>query len=330
MKDNNYSKIIYLRFLVIIAILGGIFFSNVKREPVIENSILYYFEKSIYNECIIQIEGNYLLDFEFEKLNNELYLTLKNTKVSPEICINPSKYLIKIINTKLGGNSSLKLVFTLSKSAFYDVRVKNYGKTISITFRDSYPRALFNKTIIIDPGHGAFSEYGYDCGAIGYSGLLESGLNLKIAIKLKELLEERGAKVILTRDKEFYQNTPLHEQRIFTINDSKGNLFVSIHQNFAKESRDIRGAEIYYCNYEFENLSLIMLDNFCKTTKIPPRRICKEDREIIKEVVNMPAIIVECAFMSNPEDETYLQKANNYEIMAYGIQNGIIKYFENE
>lgn len=320
----------YFKLPIIILIFGSAFLFNIQREPIIENSILAYLEESIDNEHIIKIEGKYPLDFEFEPSNDLLCLTLKRTKASSEVRIIPSEYLTKIINSKQKDSSLLKFVFNLSISSFYDVRVKNYGKTIHITFRDSYPRALFNKTIVIDPGHGAFSEYGYDCGAIGYSGIFESELNLKIALKLKDLLEERGAKVILTRDKESYQYTPLHEQRICIINDSKGDLFVSIHQNFTEVSRDIRGTEIYYCKDELESLASIMLDNFCKSTKLPPRRICKEDREIIKEVINMPAVIIECAFMSNSEDEAFLQKANNFEIMAYGIKNGIIKYFENQ
>jgi N-acetylmuramoyl-L-alanine amidase len=73
-----------------------------------------------------------------------------------------------------------------------------------------------------------------------------------------------------------------------------------------------------------------MLTDFCKTTGIPSRRICFEERDIIKEVVRIPAIVFECAFVSNPEDEAFLCKDNNLEIIAYGIQNGIIKYFEND
>lgn len=319
-------------FFTTIIVFGFVFFLNIKREPIIENSILSYSEKSIDDEYLIKIRGNYPLDFDFEQLNNELYLTLKKTSVPTEFSINSSEYLLRkeIINDKVGNNSSLILVFSLSNLPFYDVRVENYGKLITITFRDSFPRALFNKTIVIDPGHGAFSEYGYDCGAIGYSGLFESEPNLKVALKLKEFLERRGAKVILTRDQESYKNTPLQEQRIRIINDSMGNIFISIHQNYAEENRDIRGTEIYYCNDKLKNLASIMLNNFCQSTGIPPRRICEEDREIIKEVINIPAIIVECAFLSNPEDEAFLKKENNYELMAYGIQNGIIKYFENE
>ena len=92
------------------------------------------------------------------------------------------------------------------------------------------------KIIVLDPGHG-----GQDPGAISVSGKYEKDLTLKMAKETKALLEKRGYKVVLTRDKDFY--IPLRG-RIKKAHEANGDLFISIHADSAK-NKSAKGLSIY-------------------------------------------------------------------------------------
>src|SRR5690606_164370 len=87
-------------------------------------------------------------------------------------------------------------------------------------------RGLANKTICIDPGHGGSAET--DNYRVGPSGEREEWINLRVGLILKELLEDQGAKVVMTRTEDV--QVPLGERAAMAI-DAKADLFVSIHHN---------------------------------------------------------------------------------------------------
>jgi len=121
-------------------------------------------------------------------------------------------------------------------------------------------KSAFNiQTIVVDPGHG-----GKDPGAISCRGLKEKDLNLKIAKFVKEELEARGFKVVLTRDKDVY--IPL-QGRVDVARRNKADVFISIHGN-SNRSRRLRGAEVYYLspnrfNSQERALKLAREEKFC-------------------------------------------------------------------
>lgn len=99
-------------------------------------------------------------------------------------------------------------------------------------------RASFTiKTIVVDPGHG-----GKDPGAISYRGLEEKVLNLKVAKYLKQELEQKGFRVILTRSQDIYLTL---QERVDIAKKHNADLFISIHSN-ANRSRQMKGVEVYY------------------------------------------------------------------------------------
>ena len=116
-----------------------------------------------------------------------------------------------------------------------DVDKANSSQTTEepITAKKTIPA---QKIIVLDPGHG-----GQDPGAISVSGKYEKDLTLKMAKETKVLLEKRGYKVVLTRDKDFY--IPLRG-RIKKAHEANGDLFISIHADSAK-SRSATGLSIY-------------------------------------------------------------------------------------
>ena len=191
------------------------------------------------------------------------------------------------------------------------------------------------KVIVVDAGHGTPDE-----GAESSNGISEAQINLKIALKLQNLLEQSGCTVILTRsdDNGIYdmdKNT-LREKKVSDIknrvkigNKSSADIFVSIHLNKISESQ-------YYgwqCFYKSNNENSKQLANCLQNSlndsieKSNDRVALSIDNVYIIKHVEIPISIVECGFLSNPEEEKELQTDEYQDRLAWGIYNGIIDYF---
>lgn len=192
-----------------------------------------------------------------------------------------------------------------------------------------------NKVIVIDAGHG-----NPDGGAVSKNGISEADINLKIALKLQNLLEQSGATVILTRSDEngIYDanKTKLKEQKVSDIknrvkigNSSSADIFVSIHLNKIPQSQ-YSGWQTFFKNgsEQGEKLATSIQENLNKTIEKENNRVpMKLDNVYIVKNVEIPLTIVECGFLSNEAEERKLQEDDYQDKLAWGIYNGIINYF---
>ena len=191
------------------------------------------------------------------------------------------------------------------------------------------------KTIVVDAGHGVPDE-----GAESSSGTSEAETNLKIALKLQELLEQSGCTVILTRSDEnaIYDidSKSLKQKKISDIhnrvkigNESEADAFVSIHLNKIPQQQ-YDGWQTFY-NAKSEDgrkLAISIQDALGKAVQTENNRVAKSiDNIYIIKHVEIPTTIVECGFLSNPEEEKKLLDNNYQDKLAWGIYNGIINYF---
>ena len=194
-----------------------------------------------------------------------------------------------------------------------------------------------NKTIVIDAGHGSPDE-----GAESSNGTTEAEINLKIALKVQNLLEQTGSTVILTRsnENEIYdlESSTIREKTISDVknrvkigNESSADIFVSIHLNKIPEQQ-------YYgwqCFYNTKNekskiLAEQIQENLNDAIQKENKRIAMNlDTVYIMKKVEIPISIVECGFLSNPEEEKQLQEDEYQNKLAWGIYNGITDYFYN-
>ena len=192
-----------------------------------------------------------------------------------------------------------------------------------------------NKTIVIDAGHGKPDE-----GAQSSRGTTEAETNLKIALKLQNLLEQSGSSVVLTRSDEnaIYDldAKTLKEKKISDIhnrvkigNESSADIFVSIHLNKIPQQQ-YDGWQTFYNmqNAEGKKLAVAIQDNLNKAIDKENNRVAKsiENVYIVKHV-EIPMTIVECGFLSNPEEEKKLLEDEYQNRLAWGIYNGIVDYF---
>ena len=211
--------------------------------------------------------------------------------------------------------------------------------------------------IVVDAGHG-----GHDTGTIGPGGLTEKTLVLDVALRLGKLLENRmGAEVVYTRDDDTF--VPL-ETRTAVANKEQADLFISIHANSSRDP-DARGVETYYLNFtsSADALELAARENAVSeksihelqdlVKKIALKEKIEESREFAADVqqslwstagkgtrnrgvkkapfivligANMPSILAEISFLSNPGDEHKLATPEYRDKIAEALYRGVAKY----
>ena len=194
---------------------------------------------------------------------------------------------------------------------------------------------ISGKTIVIDAGHGKPDE-----GAQSSTGTTEAATNLKIALKLQNLLEQSGTTVILTRSDEnaIYDidAKTLKQKKISDIhnrvkigNESSADLFVSIHLNKIPQQQ-YDGWKTFYKqgSEEGKKLAVSIQNNLNEAIQKENNRVAKTiDNIYIIKHVEIPITTVECGFLSNPTEEKKLLEDEYQNRLAWGIYNGIIDYF---
>ncbi|MDP4093073.1 MAG: N-acetylmuramoyl-L-alanine amidase CwlD [Bacillota bacterium] len=193
------------------------------------------------------------------------------------------------------------------------------------------------KTVIIDAGHG-----GEDPGAVSsYSGIKEKDINLNIAGKLRDTLKEAGYNVIMTRDEDKLVYDP--ETRNITqkryedltrrkkiMDESGADITVSIHMNKFSQTQ-YWGAQVFYPPNSPESLKLAgtiqksIAENVNAENKRQPEM--KKDPIIILKNLKTTTVIVECGFLSNPEEEKLIATDDYQTKISNAIKIGIDKYF---
>ena len=191
------------------------------------------------------------------------------------------------------------------------------------------------KVVIVDAGHGVPDE-----GAEVGDGTTEAQTNLKIALKLQNLLEQSGCIVILTRSDEngIYDldSKTLKQKKVSDIrnrvkigNESSADIFVSIHLNKIPEQKYYGWQTFYNKNSEQgQKLAKRIQSNLNESIQKENKRVAsKIDNIYIINNVEVPTTIVECGFLSNPEEKELLLTDSYQNRLAWGIYNGIIDYF---
>ena len=191
---------------------------------------------------------------------------------------------------------------------------------------------LKNKIIVIDPGHG-----GNDAGAIGPTGVMEKSVTLNVALELEKLLQAEGANVIMTRSTDKTVSPKGAEAsdieelqvRCDVANDVKADIFISIHaDSFTKP--EAKGTTAYYYSQSSDGKGQKLAESIrsalCEQIKTPSRGTKPCNFYVVRHC-DMPATLIELAFISNPEEEQILNSAEGVLKAAQGILDGIEDYF---
>lgn len=180
--------------------------------------------------------------------------------------------------------------------------------------------------IVIDPGHG-----GADPGKVGVNGALEKDINLQMAQKLKAKLEANGIKVQMTREDDTVPNNKKEDmkQRVAMIEKAAPVLVVSIHQNsFSDEAA--KGAQVFYYakSEESETAAQIVQNSLLEFDPSNTRTIKGNTEYYMLKKTSVPIIIVECGFLSNPEEAEMLILNEYQEEITESICIGLLKWLD--
>lgn len=214
----------------------------------------------------------------------------------------------------------------LVMASLYYVNIKVIHQ---VSLQQAFNNSLAGKTIAVDPGHG-----GYDPGAKGPSGTLEKDLNLAIAFKLKAALEQSGAKVVMTREQDVDLVTPGEgtkkfrdlSNRLKIVEENHATLLISIHMN-SFGSR-WRGAQVFYHpkNIKNQELAVAIQEELRLQLNNTNRQALPINSAFLLQEAEIPAVIVEAGFLTNPNEEKLLKDPAYQEKIAQAIIAGIAKY----
>ena len=196
-------------------------------------------------------------------------------------------------------------------------------------------KAGSKEVIVIDPGHG-----GDDPGKVGVGGSLEKDVNLAIAKKLARYMQKSGYTVYMTREgddmltKEGIRSKKMQDltARAEKIKEWDPALVISIHQN-SYPREDIQGAQVFYYKESEEGKKLAETIQDLLRSGLDPgnKRVAKSDMSyfMLKES-KQPIVIVECGFLSNPQEEKKLSEEKYQDTIvrcvAEGVENFLYKW----
>lgn len=196
----------------------------------------------------------------------------------------------------------------------------------------SVPRA---HCIVLDPGHG-----GIDGGATSCTGVLESRLNLEISLRLNDLFHLLGYETVMIRttDTSVYtegntiaaQKLSDLKERVRIVNETTGAILVSIHQNTFSDSR-YSGAQVFYDTAGLgKDLAKQLQQQLISSLDPDSKRQEKKGKGIyLLEHSEKPAVLVECGFLSNPEEEAMLRSERHQQNLCCVIVSAVSCYLQN-
>lgn len=190
--------------------------------------------------------------------------------------------------------------------------------------------------IVLDAGHG-----GLDSGAVGKAGTLEKDVNLSVVLTLREMFRMSGFEVVLTRDKDIsiyddgvvgIRNQKLNDMdnRLKIIQSYPDSIFLCVHQNNYTDPQYFGGQMFYNTNHpDNRTLAQIMQNRFAQLQPGNDREIKLSGEELFLLKTNKnPSLMIECGFLSNPEEEQKLATWEYQQKVAFTIYSGVMEYLD--
>lgn len=228
---------------------------------------------------------------------------------------------------------SLLPIYTVVLTLFFLIGA---GGSKAITVLSESAPVTSRRVMIIDAGHG-----GEDGGTTSCTGVLESKINLEIALKLNDLMHILGIKTVLTRDADVSLHTQGNtiasrkvsdlKERVRIINSTTDAILVSIHQNHFSDSR-YSGAQVFYAPTEGSQNLAELMQNSLKLSLNPGsnRQIKKADNIYLMQNIELPGVLVECGFLSNTREESLLRDPNYQNKLCCVVASCCSRYLHTE
>lgn len=246
-----------------------------------------------------------------------------NVRVSRDLLMT-LKAMSQTLHWRITYDTANELVYIYSPNY---VIPSSLDRPVSI-IEEPESQRLLGKIICLDPGHG-----GNDCGAIGPSGTLEKDNTLAISLLLRDILESNGATVILTRDTDrnvsFPESSAGEElaARVEIATDANADIFISIHNDSFTSNTTVGTTTFHYGDSQSTKLAALVQKNLVTELGTKDRSSRFASFYVIR-YTKMAAILIEVAFISNPEEEVLLSSIDGRIKIAESIFQGIVNYFK--
>ena len=199
--------------------------------------------------------------------------------------------------------------------------------SIFFSFKAHACLALQGKLIIIDAGHG------YKDGGTSYNDILEKDINLKISKLLEQKLASYGASVLMVRnnDEDLSNGAKTHrkkhdfDNRIKIINNSNGDIYLSIHVNYLNDSSYF-GSQVFY-DKNNKRLADIIQKHLNKHLNINRKTLPIPKGTYMYKRLNIPGVLIECGFLSNSHDRNLLVNPIYQQKLVDIICTALIDFF---
>lgn len=298
-------------------IMNIIRFENKFEEMLINDS-------DLKTDIVLNFTGN--VNYEIKKFSypDRLVVDIEGINLAENYYIPEPVGVVKNISISKYNRESeiIRIAFETAEYNDYKIFSLKPDNSINLSFiKEEIEAEGVSDIIVVDAGHG-----GFDPGAIGPSGLEEKKVNLDIALKVEELLNSEGYNVFLTRRDDTFISL---KDRVDKANQLESMLFVSIHTNSAN-SAFFEGTETYIAPDKVASSQLLansLQSKMLAELKRKNRGVKKENFYVIR-YTDMPAALVEVAFLSNPHEESLLASNLFKEKAANAIAQGIIEYIE--
>ncbi len=265
-------------------------------------------------------------DINYDELRKEIEITLPVTATDlPDGIFEIGDQLVRDVSVERGRNDT-KITIRFRRGVVYSVLSRPEEQVIRLQAIRNEVVLPQNTTIVVDAGHG-----GKDPGAVK-GGINERDINLQTSLKLRDALLARGYNVIMTRDTDVFIDL---YSRPRIANENNADLFISLHAN-ATMSSSINGLEILYCPaygsdkkmYEQFPFAEFIYNGILNQTGRTGRGIIKRPELVVLRETEMPAVLVETGYMTNPEELSLVLSDYYQNQVVQGIINGVEQYFK--
>ena len=206
---------------------------------------------------------------------------------------------------------------------YYEAKTQGVSATSYYETERALRKIEIPRLIVIDAGHGDLDSGSEN---LGY---LEKDINLELALKLEEALKEAGYAVVMTRNDDSFLE--LYE-RSDLANETKADLFISIHQNSYMEDSSVNGIEVYYNSEKSTNdeeLAQSIQGGLINETRATDREIRADNGLVVIRETTMPSVLIETAYISNKNELSLITSDNYQDKVIRGIIAGIEEFLNH-
>ncbi|MFM7381641.1 MAG: N-acetylmuramoyl-L-alanine amidase [Microcystaceae cyanobacterium] len=260
---------------------------------------------------------------------NKLSLTLYNTVAQTDTIRLDNDPIIQQLNWQALPQNQIRYNFYFKSPQQWGYDLRYEGSSLILTLR--YPptlttdqNSLQGAVILLDPGHG-----GTEPGAIGPNGYPEKAINLLISQKLAQLLQQRGATVYLTRDRDVTVSLP---ERVNQINTIKPHIALSIHYNSLPDGGDpikTKGVSTFWYQPQSQDLANFLQSYLVKALNRPSYGVYWNNLALARPHT-APAVLLELGFMINPQEFEWITNPQEQERLVEAIADGITQWFHQQ